>query len=346
MGRKILLSAERGCPGALAALRNHQGILAPVVECDFIPLDQLVLPYGARLKSERNLCWRAARRSKIVSIKKIIPYGENIIFGSFAPIYETIIERLNKKGIRPSFMWCSTLGQLELTPGEQRTFMRIIELLRGGKIKYLLLHRRLYNSLGYFIKETTFLPHSIDLTPYQNVVKKDLPDTNIDLFCRVRHGKNILNQVLAFTMTEVRGHLHVNFDVNQFSGIIETMTSKIVKHPWLTLEDYYQLIAAMDLSLQVTIGESFNYAVCERMALMVPVLTTPDIYLISEDTFLAKHLCISAPDTPIEIAKGIKKIVNDTRLKREVAERCRERIEQVARDNNKIVVDQITRLFG
>ncbi|MBA7542422.1 hypothetical protein ES705_34743 [subsurface metagenome] len=146
-------------------------------------------------------------------------------------------------------------------------------------------------------------------------------------------------------MAELDGHLHINFDTEQFHGIIESISSQIVKHRWLPIEEYYSLISAMDISLQVTIGESFNYAVCERMALKVPVLTTPDIYLVSEDPFLAKYLCVSAPDTPSEISKAVKRIINSKNLRKEIGERCGERISEVAKYNNKIAIDQIRTLF-
>jgi len=342
---KLLLSAPIGCPGALSALRNHQGILSSVFNVDLVPLEELLLPSYIKTANYRLLHVRILRRLKMISVEKILPYGENVIFASFGPLYEAVIEKLNKKGIRPSFIWCSSLGQLEMTPGERRAFIQIIDCFKKGKIKYFLMHRRLYDSLGYFVKNATFLPFSINLNPYQNITKKDLSGINLDLFCRLRYGKNVLNQILAFKMAELDGHLHINFDAEQFHGIIETISSQIVRHRWLSIEEYYGLISAMDISLQVTIGESFNYAVCERMALKVPVLTTPDIYLVSEDPFLAKYLCVSAPDTPSEISKSVKRIINSKNLRKEIGERCGERISEVAKYNNKIAIDQIRTLF-
>lgn len=342
---KLLLSAPIGCPGALSALRNHQGILSSVFNVDLVPLEELLLPSYIKTANYRLLHVRILRRLKMISVEKILPYGDNVILASFGPIYETIITKLNKKGIRPSFIWCSSLGQLEMTPGERQAFVKMIDYFKKGKIKYFLMHRRLYDSLGYFIKDATFLPLSIDLKPYQNIVKKDLSGINVDLFCRPRFGKNILNQILAFKISEISGKMHINFDATQYHGIIETISSEIVCHKWVPLEEYYSMIAAMDASLQVTIGESFNYAVCERMALGVPVLTTPDIYLVSEDPVLSTRLCVSAPDTPQEIAEMLKKMINDKSLRNDTAERCRARITEVANENNKIVAEKITTLF-
>jgi len=341
MNKKLLLSAPLGCPGAVTALRNHQAVLKPNVRCDFIPLEHLIFPHLKAATTARRIYYGLSRRLKVISIKRILPYGENIIFGSFSPTYEVVVNKLNKRGIRPSFIWHSSIGQLEQTPGERELFMRVATLLEEGRIKHLLLHRRLYHSIGVFVKRATFFPHSIDLSQFRGVVKKDIPGINCDLFCRVRFGKNVLNQILAFQMAGSDGNLHINFDPQLFRGIIETIGVNVVRHKWLPVADYYGLVAAMDLSLQVTIGESFNYAVCERMALGVPVLTTEDIYLISEDSVLRKYLCVKAVDTPSEIAGGIKLIVNDRKLAADLGLRCKSRIADVAKTNNAIVINQI-----
>ena len=243
-------------------------------------------------------------------------------------------------------MWCSTLGQMESTPHEMRLFMRLVELLKRGNIKCLFLPRRLFDLAGYIAEEAELLPYSIDLAPYQQIEKSDIPGFNVDLFCRPRAGKNILNQIAAFKMAEINGILHTNFATKQFCGIIEGIGSSIVQHEWIPAGDYLKFVAGMNLSLQVTIGESFNYAVCERMCLGVPVLTTRDIYIVSEDRFLAKYLCIDAPDTPSVIARVIRRIARDHKLALDIAQRSRSRIAEVAEFNNNIVLEQIQKHFS
>lgn len=344
--KKILLSAPSQCPGVLSALRNHQEIIKSFVQCDLIPLEHLISPFFKDTREFNRFYYRLSKSAGIASVKTIVPYDENVILASFGPVHETIIRKLNRKGIRPSFIWCSTLGQLEMTAGEYESFMRLVQYCQKGKIRYLLLPRRLMDTLGAFVNNGVFLPYSIDLSPFKDVQPQILPHRNVDLFYRPRYGKNILNQIIAFKLSKIQGFLHLNFDLGQFHGIIELISSKIIQHKWLPLKEYYSLISSMDASLQVTIGESFNYAVCERMALGVPVLTTPDIYLISEDPFLAKHLCVSAPDTPIEIAKSLKRIVKNRILRQDIAARCKERISVVAKENNSVVIEKIRQYFS
>lgn len=345
MKKKILFTAPKGSPGPLTAFRNHRAILEPVVTCDIVLLEELLSPPYLKSFKHQSLYYRMCKRLLLPSVNSILPYGENVIFGTFAPIHEVIVKKLNHKGIRPSFMWCSSIGQIELTPSEIKPFVRLLDLLKEGRIKYLFLHRRLYNSIGHIAKKAIFLPHSIDLKTYAHVLPVNLTGVNIDLFCRPRFGKNILNQILGFEMSEIDGRLHINFCLSQFHGLAYIISKKIVQHKWLPQDDYFNLIAGMTLSLQVTIGESFNYAVCERMCLQVPVLTTKDIYLVAEDPFLAKYLCVDAPDTPLAIAQAIKKIVSEKNLRNELAIRCKTRITEVAKQNNKLVSEQFMHCF-
>lgn len=330
----------------MTALRNHQAVLKPYIDCDLMSLEELVSPPYLKVNEHKRFLYRISKRIKTVfSISKMLPYGENIIFGGFGPVHEGIIKKLCRLGIRPSFLWCSTLGQMELTPPEMKNFMRLVELRKKGYVKFLFFQRRLYNSIGHFVKEATFLPYSIDLSPYKTTEQIELSGINIDLFCRPRQGKNILNQIAAFELANITGKLHINFKTGLFSGIPDNLSTKIIYHKWLPNHVYYDFIANMDLSLQVTIGESFNYAACERMCLGVPVLTTKDIYFVGEDEFLAKYLCVEAPDTPAGIANKIKYLINNRELRKELAERCKSRIANVAQQNNKEVIDLISRYF-
>lgn len=346
MSRKLLLTAPRECPGPLAALRNIKSVLADKMDVDFFVLEDLVFPIKVPNKSLQRQLLRVQNRFKMVTLDRLLSYGDNIIFAPFSPLIVHLVKELSKKGIQPTVMWCSTLSQAEMTQGEVEMLTILLSLLNAGKIKHLMAHRRIYESYGYFTKQAVFFPHPIDLKIFDPVKKQKLEGINLDLFCRPRFGKNILTQILSLKMTELDAKLHINFDLGRFHKIVEQIGVKPIIHHWLPEFDYYGLIAGMDMSLQVTFGESFNYAVAERMALSVPVLSTFDIYLLEEDSFLNKYLCINAVDTPKVIAASIKRILTDKNLRDELAKHCRERIEEVSRKNNQVVCDVATSLFG
>jgi glycosyltransferase involved in cell wall biosynthesis len=345
MKRRLLLTAHRGCPGPITAFRNIKGVLAEQMDVDFFILEDLVFPVKVSNQSLQRQLIRVQNRLKMITLDRLLPYGDNIIFAPFSPLIAHLVNKLSKKGIRPSVMWCSTLNQAEMTSGEVEMLTILLSLLNAGKIKHQMAPCRIFESYGYFTKRAVLFPYPIDLEIFYPVKKQKLDGINVDLFCRPRLGKNILTQALALKMTELDTKLHINFDIGRFSKIVEQIGVKPIIHSWLTELDYYGLIAGMDMSLQVTFGESFNYAIAERMALSIPVLSTFDIYLLEEDPFLNKYLCVNAIDTPKVIAASIKRILTDKNLRDELAKRCRERIEAVSRKNNQAVCDTALSLF-
>lgn len=345
MSRKLLLTAPKDCPGPMTALHNIKGILADKLDVDFFNLEDLAFPVKVPNKSVQRQLARVQNRLKMVTLERLLPYGDNIIFSSFGPLIAHLVSQLSKKGIRPSVMWCSTLSQTEMSRGEIEMLTILLKLLNAGKIKHLMAPRRIFESLGSFMKQAVLFPYPIDLKIFDPVKKLKLEGINLDLFCSPRLGKNILTQILSFKMTELDAKLHINFDLGRFHKIVEQIEVKPIIHHWLPELEYYGLIAGMDMSLQVTFGESFNYAVAERMALSVPVLSTFDIYLLEEDPFLNKYLCLNAIDTPKVIAASIKRILTDKNLRDELAKRCRERIEEVSRKNNQVVCDTALSFF-
>jgi glycosyltransferase involved in cell wall biosynthesis len=345
MSKRLLLTAHRGCPGPMTAFRNIKGVLADKMDVDFYILEDLVFPIKVPNKSLQRQLIRAQNRLQMITLDRLLPYGDNIIFAPFSPLIARLVKELSKKGVRPSVMWCSTLSQAEMASSEVEMLNVLINQLESNKIKCLLAQERIYDSLGYFIKKSVFFPYALNLKLFDRVEKKKREGINLDLFCAPRLGKNILTQILSFKMTELDANLHINFDLGGFRKIVEKIGVKPVVHSWLPELDYYGLISGMDMSLQVTFGESFNYAVAERMALSVPVLSTFDIYLLEEDQFLNKYLCVNAIDTPKVIAASIKRIINDKNLRDDLAKRCRERIEEVSRKNNQVVSDVALSLF-
>lgn len=345
MSKKLLLAAHQGCPGPMTAFRNIKGVLAEQMEVDFYPLEELVFPIKVSNQSWQKQLVRLQNRLNLITLDRLLPYGDNIIFSPFSPLIARLIKELAKKGIQPSVMWCSTLSQAEMTQGEVVMFTILQELLNAGKIKHLIAPRRIYESYGYFTKQSVFFPYLIDLRIFDSARKYNLDGINLDLFCRPRPGKNILTQILSFKMAELDANLHINFDLGGFSPIVKQIGVSPIVHSWMPESEYYGLVAEMDLSLQVTFGESFNYAVAERMALAVPVLATFDIYLVAEDPLLSKYLCVNAIDTPKMIGGSIKRILTDKKLRDELAKRCRERIEEVSCKNNQVVCDTALSLF-
>lgn len=343
---KLLLLCSKSFPGSMTALENLREILKVAVDCNIKCIEFFLHPHllpniKVLEKLENKIHWNLP----LAKSEELFTYGNNIIFAGWDYRYDMILSKLNSKGITPSLILCSTVGQNELTSHEIQSFINIQNHLKSGKLKYVLLNKRLYDSLQNVLNNALYFPHTIDLHRFDTIRPQCLEGINIDLFCALRPGKNILNQILAFKMSGINGYLHINVNKPKIDEIIQAIGVPVVKHPWLEQSAYYSLVAAMTASMQVTFTESFSYAVCERMCLSIPVFTSYDIDLVSEDELLSRFLCINALDTPSVIANSLKRVVSDCKLRNELATHVRKRIEDIANRDNKYAADCIKALF-
>jgi glycosyltransferase involved in cell wall biosynthesis len=321
---------------------NLQGVLKDIADTSIIPIEELFVfrPRLGRYRIEKRIR-KIQTDLHIMNINNVTAYGNNILFAAWGSQYDVLLNKLNKKGITPSLIMCSTPGQSELSRHELKNYHSIIRYLRMGKLKHWLLNKRLYDSIGRIITQCTYFPHTLDLHQFQLIQPQILKGKNIELFCKPRLGKNIINQILAFKISGTLAQLHINFSDKLIDPIINDFNVEIVRHEWIVDSGYYSLIAAMDLSLQATFTESFSYAVAERMCLGIPVITSFDIYLTADDAFLSKHLCVQALDTPSKIAVLIKEIIEHDTLRQDLGKKCQEVIECIAQKNNKEARDFI-----
>ncbi len=335
MPKDLLLICSKGFPGSFKVITNLKGVLRGIALANIVPIENLFLlrqPTGSRRLA--GYLEIINTRLGLLDQKTVENYGDSILLAGWGYPYEVLLRKLNKKGITPSLIMCSTPGQSELSSHELIWYNNIIEYVRKGKIKHWLLNRRLFNSIGQVIKKSIYFPHTIDLTQFDNVIPQELEGKNMDLFCPTRAGKNILNQVIGFKISEVQATLHINFSSHLLNQFINNINAKISHHDWIDDSEYYNFISGMDLSLQATFTESFSYAVAERMCLGIPVITSRDIYLTSDDDFLSRYLCVDKLDTPSEIARHIKIVFADSKLHQSLGMRCRTVIREIASRNN------------
>jgi len=286
-------------------------------------------------------------------IEKLVKeYDDRIILGGWSSIHEKIVNILNARGVKPSVMWCSTLGQMEMTcrMGDYKALVSLLSLNKEGKIRYILFNERLFEEMG-FIENSIYFPHTLNLDKF-NAYFKPYPQNNsdafnIDLFVAMRSGKNILAQISAIKLSKYMSKikLHINFKHTYIEQVITHWDVPVIKHNWLKWEEYLNLISGMHLSLQVTHTESFNYAVAERMAMGVPSLVSCNIYNVCKDEFLRKYLCVEAVDSPAKIRERMDFILANPSLFLDLRQKVHERINRVMREKNSLAAMLLNKLF-
>jgi glycosyltransferase involved in cell wall biosynthesis len=345
---KILLSCSNEHPGVRTHLLQLQKILPE--KTVFCPLEDCIsfLPnYRKMSKSLRGVRRAAKWISKMRISKRVAMFGNGIILGGWHPWYHEMIVALNKMNIRPCILWCSTIGQTEMTwKLELNRFLQILAFLKKGMVRYLFVPEKTFESIGH-LENVEYLPHPISLkicAKTEETVDKE--NKHVDLFMKVRPGKNALQQIIAKKYTNEAYELHTNIRDEVILSIAREFGIPFTGHSWLPEDEYFKLISQMDASLQVTWTESFNYAVCERMILGIPTLVSPEVFLIYDDEVLREHLVVERPDSPLAIGKKLEDILKGKALRKDISERGKQRVREVAERYNAKINDQMEHLFS
>ena len=345
--KPIAILVSKKLPGVKSMAQNLAKVsgIVDVVYLEDVFKSELI--YRVEQKLLRNYPISFARINSLVDT-----YGDRIILGGWTPIYPKLVKFLNNRGIKPSVMWCSTLGQMEMTCNmvDYRSFLELVTLNNKGAIRYILLNERLFEEMR-FLKNTIYFPHTLHLETFTRFFRDNVEISDsfkVDLFVPVRSGKNILTQLSAIAASRFRHkiELHINFNHSYITPIIKELPLKIKQHEWLPWDDYLNLLSKMHLSMQVTHTESFNYAVAERMAIGTPPLVSLNIYNLSHDKYLAKYLCVDAVDSVNSIKDRIDTLFANPELLIELRSRVKARIEKVMKEKNEIAISLLKKLFS
>lgn len=125
--------------------------------------------------------------------------------------------------------------------------------------------------------------------PMRKPRQRRVPDDTLEVGCfgAIRPLKNQLIQAFAALTyaKEVGRHLVFNMNgtrpeqngANNLKNIQSLLGDKLVLHPWLEHEDFLELLAGMDVSLQVSLSESFSIVASDSASMGVPLVGSPAI---------------------------------------------------------------------
>lgn len=149
----------------------------------------------------------------------------------------------------------------------------------------------------------------------------------VSLICCWRQLKNIPNQLIALSLASKITPLKVLLSVKDDRESLAERFAKSVSlccdvRPWRPWRDYRQMIAEdVDVGLQVSFTESFNFVALDHMLAAKPVIGSPAIrYLPSEWQ--------SNSDDPEDIARRLVNVLSNYRESSALAERiAKEKVE-------------------
>lgn len=139
---------------------------------------------------------------------------------------------------------------------------------------------------NYYKIKTEFSPR----LPIEDVI-------DVGCFCAIRPLKNQVIQAVAAIEYAQKYSLGLRFHINaaRIEGgnpVLKTLRSlfnginsdqfQLIEHPWLNHDDFLQLVAQMDIGLQVTFTETFNIVTADFVASGVPIIVSKEIKWMPE----------------------------------------------------------------
>ena len=81
-----------------------------------------------------------------------------------------------------------------------------------------------------------------------------------------------LGKKLRFHMNGVRTEQNGGNNLKNIKGLFSNTSHELVLHPWLGHEEFLELLANMDICLQVSLTESFNITAADAVSIGVPLV--------------------------------------------------------------------------
>jgi hypothetical protein len=210
-----------------------------------------------------------------------------LVLSSWHERYEPILAR-RKDPVVPR--WHSTLVQSDLAE-EQAKIGRIIDLLNRRVVRVVAANDREFaRALGR--DDVVYLPDVLAEVGYSGVMPAPLRGVHVSLFGSAEGRKNIMAQSAAFERArraagDPTWMLHLNGQSLADRGYdrwLEAARIPYVDHGWLDRPAYLSLVAAMNAGLCATLSESYCYAAADHVALGVPIVASPAIACLGDDS--------------------------------------------------------------
>jgi glycosyltransferase involved in cell wall biosynthesis len=175
----------------------------------------------------------------------------------------------------------------------------------------------------------------------------------IGAFGAVRPEKNFMTAAAA--AVAIQAQLGVPVELHMSTGgegdqgltapAIDQMCEgkvKVIRHPWMFWDNFIQLIAAMDLLIQVSYTESFNMVTADGISVGVPSVVSPAIYW-------APPSWKAEPDNALDVADTGVRLLTNSETRSEGIEYLRAHNEDSLKYWDRFLLGErswLARLFG
>lgn len=135
-----------------------------------------------------------------------------------------------------------------------------------------------------------YVPH---VDPSWSLIEKDTID--VGCFGAIRPLKNHLVQAIAAIRFAMKHGKHLNFHINSsrvegggqpilknLRGLFkDSKFATLIEHEWTPHDEFVQVIAKMDIAVQVSFSETFNIVTADAVTMGVPCVVSPEVFWVS-----------------------------------------------------------------
>lgn len=182
--------------------------------------------------------------------------------------------------------------------------------------------RDIQNVVGLlYADKIDYLPNYYPASKGRLVIDKRSKLLKVGCFGAIRPMKNILSQALAaMEYADFRGKI-LNFHINStrieqegeknlknIRALFEKTKHHLVENPWLTHEQFLQLVRRMDVIMQVSFSETFCIVAADAISCGVPVVGSGEVFWLS-------RFAQADPDMVRDIVRKLEMALNPATAK-------------------------------
>lgn len=257
-----------------------------------------------------------------------------VIFGGWHAVYEPLVEAARAAGAEIAVLWTSSVVQTDFS-GETS----ILATLLGDRrvARFFAASAEMVGPLATAGRPSHFLPQpfSIVAKPVAGVRANGVVP-NISFFCAPNEyrRKNALASIISLAGLDVPYVLHVNGlgERAEYRTFLEVLRIPHHDHGWMDEDDYARALDEIDVGMQVSLADSFNYVVAEHFARAIPVLVSrsvPCAHGLPDE--VSRLLVVAEPDNPAEMRAKLRVLLLDPEVRRAAGVAARQHIEHLSR---------------
>jgi hypothetical protein len=258
-----------------------------------------------------------------------------VIFGGWHAVYEPLVEAARGAGAEVAVLWTSSVPQTDLS-GETATLASLLGDRRVAR--FFATSEELAGALGATGRPSHVLPHAFSLAATPPVAKPERTVAVVSLFAAPNEyrRKNAFACIVALAGVDVPYVLHLNGLAGraEYRTFLEALKVPYVDHGWLEADDYARAIDEVDVGVQVSLADSFNYVVAEHFGRAVPVVVSRAVPVAhGGPEHVLRLLVVADPDDAGEIRGKLRFLLTEPEARHEVGRAVREHVERVSARN-------------